>query len=201
MKHLKPTIAVAAIATLMLGACQPDASKPDAKPAPSVPVTSEPTISEPVVTAPEKPALKNLVSGRFDYPGGPVTVGLTLQSDAATVEDQGNYTKTYPPMPAIIDTMSIYQLGDGYRFFSRDAGLDVMAGTAATPTTVELVQNAGGAYVLRVDGTQVASGDGPLVKSGSYRLYSNGSGRDWSGTISSFTVTAADGTVTNVPVE
>jgi hypothetical protein len=142
-----------------------------------------------------------LVSGRFDIPDEGFDIRMVIKSRVGMIKERDSYSDSYPPMPFIIDQFSVYQVGEGYRFYSRDLGLDVRAGVSSQQTEILMSQSKTGAYTLSVDGACVATGKGPIVQRGSYRLYSNGADRRWDGTITSFEIVNSGGDTHSIAVK
>lgn len=138
--------------------------------------------------------LEKYVGGSFLVPQGDFIGSLVLKSDKNFIEKKSPYTDTYPPMPAIIDRLRVFQLENGYRFYAPALEIDILAGIAASDTRVE-IQQSQNSYRLSVNDIEISSGEGILINAGKFRLYSNGSGRNWDGTISDFKISSSDGEV------
>lgn len=192
---MKSLLVVLVPSMAFLAACsaETDPAKPsvDVKPA-EVSVVEETAAVVEEVSA--SIVSEKFITGNFDVPTGPFTASLVLKSDNAEIEPQLSYSPTYPPMPAIIDSLRIFQLDDGYRFYAPSIDVDVRAGTAASDTRVVLGQT-GNTYRLSVNGAEIASGEGELMNGGKMRFYSDGKGRNWDGTISEFKITSDAGVV------
>ena len=134
-------------------------------------------------------------TGQFTVPDSGFRGEFTLTASEKVIEDLGPYTPNYPPMPAIIDELLMFQVGGAYRILLPNLDVDLMVGSTEQPVKIEFYQADDESFEIWVDGVSVASGSGPLITMGAYRLYSNGGGRDWQGHITGFQITDTAGNV------